>query len=418
MPVARSFALIETKASITFATPPDFSYRADAVARVLAGSFRMFRGELEHVEWMTNLARMTQADGATCMSWQPGVTDRFNKITCGAEPQLPTGLLAWIDAALGAHTITEPHLINDELAVTFAGPNAGIACNVDHQRLLLVLVDTAPARTLFCLSRDPGSAAWSDADRHEFRAFAEHIRESCLLHKHIDGLKNIGLISNAVFNSSPRGMLLLTPDGAVAIANARAEQLTTRGDGISIRESRLHIADQEVMSELAAVLRTLDELPRDTLHERRWFWSVAGADRDIPYQLALHVIPLPDFHVESSRSDRVALLFVNDPLNIGRPSSEEMRKFYGFTPAQARLALALWGGMGIKDAASELSISINTARSHLRSIYANTGTRSHAELMSVLTATMVRNEFGPDASVPGRPVNSGWTPTHPAREKL
>ena len=84
------------------------------------------------------------------------------------------------------------------------------------------------------------------------------------------------------------------------------------------------------------------------------------------------------------------MVFVNDPDTFTEPTMEQLREFFKFTEAQSRLALALWGGTGIKEAAETLSISINTARTHLRSIYSKVGVENHAELMAVLTTTMGR----------------------------
>jgi DNA-binding CsgD family transcriptional regulator len=383
--------------------PLAFSYRVDDVAELLAGSLRMLRGDLSHDDWLQNLMRMTGADSASCCAWQPDKPRTPNFIHAGCDIALPAIWQEWVETILGDQSIDRPYAINDQFALDMTGENGGTRCGIDQQRHIMVLVDHAPARTVFCVSRDTYSAAWGPRDHADFIAFAGHIRSSCLLHKHVDGLKNIGLISNSVFNSSPRGMLLLQSDGSVPIANYKAQQFTTQADGLSIRKGKLKIKDPEVMQELTDILVTLKQIPKTKLHKMRWFWSVSGPNREVPYQLALQIVALPDWHIESADTDRYALLFINDPTSLGRPSTAELRKFYGFTPAQARLALALWGGMGIQGAADELCISINTARSHLRSIYATTGTHSHAELMSVLTATMIRNESGPRPFEPGRP---------------
>lgn len=381
----------------------DLPYRSTDVAEVLAASFRLQRGDISKESWLQKLAAMTRADGASVFTWHAGVASHYRHCGFGSAPKLPAAWRSWLDTAIDHSADREPELVDELLAAQETAPAPGATPLIDTARDLLIMVDWRPARTVFSLTRSGSGSPWTEAERAALLQFGPYLRESCLLHKHLDSYIDISRISNAIFNSSPRGMMLLKHDGSVPIANFKAQQLSTRDDGIAVREGRLQISDPTVMSELTMVLRGLDSLERQDLHELRWFWSVAGKAREIPYQLALQIILLPEWNLESRFSDRVALLFVNDPTSVSRPSVEELRQYYGLTGAQARLVLALWGGLSIKEAAENLSISIHTVRSHLRSIYATTGTRSHAELMSVLTATLVRGQSGPQPAEPGRP---------------
>ncbi|MEE4186795.1 MAG: hypothetical protein V2J12_13625 [Gammaproteobacteria bacterium] len=383
---------------------PRLDYDSAAVARVLAGTYQLMRGTLSLESWLEQLAAMTAADGASSCRWQAGHAQHGRSQQCGAASPLNSRQRELIDAALSARPPAAPQLVDDLLRAAGLGDAAANEPALLAGRQLLLVADWEPAHVVIGVTRDEHSRPFSGRERASFLALGPHLRESCLLHKHLDGYVDIARISNAIFNSSPRGMMLLKPDGSVPVANFKAQQLTTRDDGIAIRSGRLQINDPNVMSELMGILQTLDALPRDSLHEQRWFWSVAGKGRDIPYQLALQVILLPDWNIESRFSDRVAMVFVNDPTSVSRPTETELRHYYGLTGAQARVALALWGGLSIKDAADKLSISIHTARSHLRSIYATTGTRSHAELMSVLTATLVRHQSSVEPTEAGRPA--------------
>jgi DNA-binding CsgD family transcriptional regulator len=63
-----------------------------------------------------------------------------------------------------------------------------------------------------------------------------------------------------------------------------------------------------------------------------------------------------------------------------------MRDFYSLTAAQAKVASAIYNGQSIGEAAKKLNISINTARTHMRNIYAKTGVKTQTELISLLTS--------------------------------
>ena len=69
---------------------------------------------------------------------------------------------------------------------------------------------------------------------------------------------------------------------------------------------------------------------------------------------------------------------------------EQLGQLFDLTPRQASLALALSRGMSIAEAATELGLSVESARTYSKRIYAKTGARGQADLVrfvhrSVLT---------------------------------
>jgi DNA-binding CsgD family transcriptional regulator len=73
-----------------------------------------------------------------------------------------------------------------------------------------------------------------------------------------------------------------------------------------------------------------------------------------------------------------------------------LQSHFGLTKAEARLAVHLVAGETLRFAAVKLSITYETARSQLKSIFNKTGTRRQAELVIViLTALPSRLEQVP-----------------------
>lgn len=71
-------------------------------------------------------------------------------------------------------------------------------------------------------------------------------------------------------------------------------------------------------------------------------------------------------------------------------SPEVLAVLYQLTPAEARLAALLAGGAELKDIAGTLGVSLNTARSQLRSVFAKTGTRRQSELIHRILTSPAR----------------------------
>jgi DNA-binding CsgD family transcriptional regulator len=67
-----------------------------------------------------------------------------------------------------------------------------------------------------------------------------------------------------------------------------------------------------------------------------------------------------------------------------RPAEAALRACFGLTTAEARLAQSLACGETLQNAAELLSISRDTVRSHLKSVFAKTQTHRQSELASVL----------------------------------
>ena len=69
-------------------------------------------------------------------------------------------------------------------------------------------------------------------------------------------------------------------------------------------------------------------------------------------------------------------------------SIDRLRCQFGLTPAEARLALHLVAGETLRSAAVKLSITYETARSQLKSIFNKTRTHRQAELVIVILTAL------------------------------
>jgi DNA-binding CsgD family transcriptional regulator len=84
--------------------------------------------------------------------------------------------------------------------------------------------------------------------------------------------------------------------------------------------------------------------------------------------------------------DAAVLLFIVDPANrAGIPMSWIMEG-YGLTQAEAKVALAASSGLNIPETANRLGVSINTIKTHLRRVFAKTGTSRQTELARLIAS--------------------------------
>lgn len=73
----------------------------------------------------------------------------------------------------------------------------------------------------------------------------------------------------------------------------------------------------------------------------------------------------------------------------------QLSDLFDLSPSEARLALAMCRGKSIAEAADELGLALETARSYSKTIYAKTGTRGMADLVRVVMGSVLT--LTPDA---------------------
>src|SRR5262249_17735737 len=87
-----------------------------------------------------------------------------------------------------------------------------------------------------------------------------------------------------------------------------------------------------------------------------------------------------------SLPDAAVLLFIIDPANRAGIPLPWVMDGYGLTPAEARVALAASSGLTVPETAYQLGLSRNTIKTHLRKVFAKTGTSRQTELARLMAS--------------------------------
>jgi DNA-binding CsgD family transcriptional regulator len=102
-------------------------------------------------------------------------------------------------------------------------------------------------------------------------------------------------------------------------------------------------------------------------------------------------------HLERSFEIRRALAerapaYVSPPVSKSpEPNCDMLQRMLAVSPAQARLAIALFKGRSVKEAAAELSITEGSARQYLKQIFDKTGARRQSDLVRMIYDGLLRN---------------------------
>jgi DNA-binding CsgD family transcriptional regulator len=101
-----------------------------------------------------------------------------------------------------------------------------------------------------------------------------------------------------------------------------------------------------------------------------------------PY--VIHVLPF--YPAAEDFSEARALVVIIDPEQDPEPPKMLLRRLYGFTNAEAEVALRVLRGDGLKPIAADLALSMATVKTHLQHTFDKTDTHRQAELVRLLLA--------------------------------
>lgn len=176
------------------------------------------------------------------------------------------------------------------------------------------------------------------------------------------------------------GLLVLDRRARILFANSAARCYGAEDGPLIMRRARLGARSAAHTQRLSALVQTvLSGSPERSM-------TIAQADGP-PLTLVVSSIGHQDpdqFSARNMRDAAVLVTIVNLTGEIAVPAARVMNSF-GLTAAEAKIALALASGASVPEAAATLGLSTNTVKTHLRKVFAKTGTSRQAELARVLS---------------------------------
>lgn len=201
-----------------------------------------------------------------------------------------------------------------------------------------------------------------------------HLHRAQRLQLRLLELERVSGVRMDALDALPAPCLAARIDGRLLWANAAAEELLRRADGLVVRAGRLGAS---VPWQSAAVLeavrtcagygvRTLDLLRR-------------------PPARPLRATFLPSFAGTNKVAGPAAtVVLLEDPDAAPGPPRGPVHLLLHCTPSEGRVAALLADGLGLPQIAERLGITVGTVRNHLKQLYSKTGTHRQAELVGLV----------------------------------
>ena len=342
----------------------------------------LYGGLLDAHPWegfLRHLADWLDASHATLILTAPGLSAPGAILTPGADPKISEDYLAGFFATDPFQGLPEgivtsfAEFVRDSTDPHIAAYRDFLADAGGDQVLGVDLRFASGFEARCRVTRDAARTDFGGQERARFQALVPHLRHAAAL---FERLQMAGA-EHGVYRSAVEQMgmatLLLDQHGRVVRANAVAEQLLAAADGLRRDGDTLRLTAPEGQAVVDALLAQPHQAqtPSRFKIERAHGGDLAGVARPLTVPAMM-------------RGGAALALFLRVPGAAQQLEPDAIRDLFQLTRMEARLAVALADGRALTDAADSLGIAHNTARAHLRAIFAKTGVRRQSQLVHLL----------------------------------
>ncbi|MGD9924040.1 MAG: hypothetical protein AB7V13_21755 [Pseudorhodoplanes sp.] len=233
---------------------------------------------------------------------------------------------------------------------------------------------------LIGLHRSDDRGAFTDAEIAAVERLSPHLRRILQLRRQFWALEAKNSALQAVLDGLPSGLLLLDERGSAIFINKAMHAIVQRGDAFFLDAAGF------LLPRNSDARRIFLGLLHDVMHGGAGgALSVPSSRSERGYPVLIARVPAALAEPGWPRRRRAgALVIVHDPASRFPARSDILRQTLDLPEGAAQLALALCGDDDLKTFAERQGITIHTARFHLRTALARTGTRTQAELMRLV----------------------------------
>lgn len=254
---------------------------------------------------------------------------------------------------------------------------------IDAEYSIGVDISEQGSRGRFRVGRSARTGDFSDADRRFCEALVQHLQAAIRTYAEVNRLRVERAVYAQAMDNLSLGTIILDESGRVLHTNALARQILVGCDGISLTGTTLVLCHPDDAQRFKAAVVRMSEARRA---------GKAGVAEVIRVQhpsgrpaLSMIVRPAPmDPGEQNGAMTPAVAVFLSAEYTTRDASVECVQKLFGLTQKEAMLALSLTSGRTLQQAANEMNITPNTARAHIRAIFAKTGIDRQTKLVAAI----------------------------------
>ena len=233
--------------------------------------------------------------------------------------------------------------------------------------------------SFFSAGRPHASSAFGDRDRRILAAVTPHLVQAIRIQSRLEGIQSSRHAFSCAIERLPLAVIFLDRRCRVLEMNSTARKIVDAGDGLKLERGVLVALDTRAEVQLQQMIFGAAAMETGRFLQHGGALSLPRPEGRHP--LSAMVAPTGVTGLfPGSRSARVVVL-IEEPERKSQVPFAAFSRTYGLSPAETGLTARLVGGMSLRQAAAALGIRDNTARSHLKHVFAKTGAQRQSDLV-------------------------------------
>lgn len=232
------------------------------------------------------------------------------------------------------------------------------------------------------VQRGKRASVFIEEEHRLMRTLIPHITRAAQVHRKLHTVTAQKDQAQGALDHVRMGVILTNRYGTPLYLNRAAELMMTQDVGLGVFHKNLAAHSP---TETAQLLKMIFDASLGANG------SATGGDMRItmPNKVDyLHCVVTPvsqefSFMLKAPIGGDCVAVFLSQPGGL-QLSPKRLVTLYKITPAEARLAARLAALRSVEEAADDLGISMSTARSQLKSVFAKTGTKGQSELLMLI----------------------------------
>ncbi len=273
----------------------------------------------------------------------------------------------------GEEMCSDEILLRSEFYLDFLRP-----LDVRYSIRAVLTADPEPL-SFFSAGRPHRSQPFGDLQRRVLAEVTPHLMQTMRIQERLESIQAGRHAAAGALERSPLAVIFLDRRCRVVEMNSTARRIVESGDGLKLErgvlvafDTRAEVQLQQMIFGAAAV-----DSGRFLQHGGALSLPRPGGGRPLAAMIApTGVTGL----FPASRSARVVVLIEQPERQMAAPF-EAFSKRFKLSPAESGLAARLVAGLSLHQAAEAIGIRDNTARSHLKRVFAKTGARRQSDLV-------------------------------------
>jgi DNA-binding CsgD family transcriptional regulator len=299
--------------------------------------------------------------------------DKYGKL----NPAMPTMLLLDAGRVISSNDVVpDARLHATRFYKEWLQPHGFVDC------VGTVLEKSWLSAAAFVIFRNDDHGSVDATARRKMGLLVPHIQRATLIGKTID-LKSVATANFAnTLDALSTAIFLLSASGTLLHANLAGVNLRARGDIFSSSDAGLRICDPALDIQFQAMLAAASS-GATMAGGQNGALSLAGRGGE---RHVARTLPLASAGSRRARSFHGAALAVFvSPAALQRPTLvESVVARFRLTPAEVRVLFAIIEIGGVPEIAPVLGVSEGTVKSHLKRLFAKTGTNRQVELVRTI----------------------------------